>query len=616
MKKRTSIKDHLQEIALTKRRSMIGLFVICTFLCLLIARLAYLQIVKHPLYVTLALENSVDLVPIEPSRGLIYDRNGVLLAENIPVFSLDVIPVQVTNLQKTLTYLSSIVPLTANELNQFYKQLKQHRRFEEIPLKLQLSESEVAHFVENQHHFPGILIKARLLRHYPQSEHFSHVLGYVGRINAQELETIDPVNYSASHYIGKLGIERYYEEELHGLVGYEQTENDASGKSVRTLKQIKGTPGNNIYLTIDSRLQLATENAFKGKRGAAVIIQPQTGQVLAMVSMPSYDPNVFVTGISQKDYQTLQNAEDKPLFNRAIRGLYPLASTVKPYLSLKGLNENFITPDYHLYDPGWFKLPTSSHIYHDWQRYGHGNVDMNVAITASCDIYFFELGKRMGIRRIDDILTEFGFGAPTGIDLDDELPGIVASPAWKQRVKHAHWYEGDTIISSIGQGSMQATPLQLAVAVATLANRGQHFAPYLLLGEQIPGQAYHPQPPVPLDKIQLKNNAYWEQVIAGMQNVTLSPNGTAYRAFINNHAYTVAAKTGTAQVIAKHNHNGETENQDNLPEKFRDHNLFIAFAPVDHPTIALAIITENSHVAAIVARDILDSYFNVQRPSP
>ncbi len=618
MQKRILIKNHQQEIQLVTRRTMLVVVFIAVLSFCLICRLAYLQIFKHDVYSTLSTKNWLDLVPIEPTRGLIYDRNGVLLAENIPVFSLDVIPVQVQDLPKTLTALKKIVTLNDNDLSQFWKQLKQHRHFDEIPLKMRLTDEEVARFAENQYRFPGVVITARLMRHYPYGASFAHVLGYVGRINAQELDEIDQVNYSASHYIGKLGIEKSYEEELHGKVGYEEVENDASGKPVRVLKQIKGTPGKNIYLTIDSGLQFTAEKALAGHHGAVVAIQPGTGQVLAMVSQPSYDPNMFVLGISQKDYQTLQQSSDQPLFDRALRGLYPFASTIKPYFALEGLDSGVITPEDTIYDPGWFELPNYSHRFHDQNGRGHGTVNVSKAIMVSCDTFFYTLAMKMGIHRMDDILNQFGFGNVTGIDLDDELPGVVASPEWKQNVKGAHWYNGDTVNAGIGQGLMQATPIQLANGVATIASRGQRFIPYLLLGEQAPGKSYVTEQPIALDPIKLRDPHYWDVVISAMQNVVDSPQGTAYRMFGRNYTYTIAAKTGTGQVSKRRNPD-EEDKQESMPENLRDHHLFIAFAPVDHPKLALAIITEHSNVAAEAARVIFDYYLgppqNANRPA-
>lgn len=611
MQKRIPIKNHHQEIQLISQRAMIAFILIIFMIGALVLRLANLQIYKHALYTTLSTNNWLDLVPVEPTRGLIYDRRGVLLAENIPVFSLDIIPHEVTDLGKTLKALEKIVTLSDSDISQFKKQLKQHRQFDEIPLKLRLTEEEVAHVAENQHRIPGVIIKARLMRHYPYGESFSHVMGYVGRINAQELDDIDEVNYSASHYIGKLGIEKFYEEDLHGNVGYEQVEKDASGKPIRILKGLKGTPGKNIYLTIDSKVQFLAEKALNNHRGAIVAIQPATGQVLAMVSKPTYDPNIFVQGISQKEYNLLQSSEDRPLFNRALRGLYPMASTVKPYFALEGLLSGVADPDETLFDPGWYELPNGAHIYHDWRHHGHGYVDISKAIIGSCDTYFYNLAYKMGIHRLDKILTQFGFGELSGIDLEDEVPGTVASPEWKQKIKGIHWYLGDTIISGIGQGYMQATPLQLAAAVSTLANRGKRFMPYLELGEQMPGGDYVEQEPIPLEPIPLQDKEAWDIVIEAMQAVVSSPEGTAYR-YGHRHHYTIAAKTGTAQVIAKRGNLNQEDKQLDVPEKLRDHHLLIAFAPVEKPQIALAIITENSSVAIEAARSIFDYYLGTQ----
>lgn len=606
MQKRIPIKNHQQEIQLITHRSMFALVILFSLITLLILRLGYLQIYKHDIYSTLSTKNWLDLVPVEPTRGLIYDRNGMMLAENIPVFSLDILPYKVKDLSHTLKGLNKLVSISEDDISQFQKQLKQHRRFDEIPLKLRLTEEEVARLTENQHHFPGVIVKARLMRYYPLGKSFSHVLGYVGRINTQELDEIDQINYSGSHYIGKLGIEKFYEEELHGTVGYEEVENDATGKPIRILKEIKGTPGKNIHLTIDANLQLTAEKALSGHRGAVVAIQPSTGQVLALVSQPSFDPNLFVTGISQKEYKALQLSEDNPLFNRAIRGLYPPASTIKPFFGLAALDVNVTTPEFTVYDPGWFKLRNNSRPFHDWAKAGHGTVNLAKAIISSCDIYFYDLATKLGIHRMGEILAKFGFGKSTGIDLEDELPGVVASPEWKIKTKNQHWFEGDTILSGIGQGFMQTTPLQLAAATATLANRGERFIPYLLLGEQIPEKTINLTSPVHGEAVLLQNEVYWDVVIKAMEEVITSPHGTGYN-FGRKHNYTLAAKTGTGQV-SKRRIPDEMDKQADLPEKLRDHHLFVAFAPVQNPKIALAIVTENSYVTIEVARMILDYY--------
>lgn len=605
MKSRILIKNHQQETRLITKRSIILLLMMIFFTLILILRLVYLQLYKHNLYTTLATQNWLDLVPIEPSRGLIYDRNGVLLAENVPTFSLDITPIKVKDMDATIKKLNEIIPLTTAELSQFQKQLKQRRRFEEIPIKLRLTEENVTRFAENQYKFPGIAINARLIRHYPFDSHFSHVLGYVGRINQQEMAEIDPINYSASHYIGKSGIEKYYEEDLHGVVGYKEVENDATGKSVRILKSTTGTPGKNIYLTIDASLQLVAEQALGGKRGAIIALDPRNGQILAMVSMPSFDPNAFVLGISQTDYQALQQSKDRPLYNRALRGLYPPASTIKPYLALAALQYGIINPEENFYDPGWYQIRNNSHIFHDWKKRGHGVVDLTSAISQSCDVYFWELGMKLGIKRITNFLSQFGYGNITGIDLDDELSGTLASPEWKEKAKGAKWYEGDTVNASIGQGYMQATPLQLVSAVASIANRGKRFIPYLFLGEQLPNKPLVLQQPIALEPIKLRDDDIWETIIDGMQEVVT--HGTA-KTYGKKHTYTIAAKTGTAQVISKRGNPDEEDNQDNLPEKFRDHHFFVAFAPIENPEIALVVITENSNAAIPAAKSVLDHY--------
>jgi penicillin-binding protein 2 len=617
--KRTPIKNHLQEIQLVSQRSIAAIIIMVILVGFLIARLAYLQLNENALYTTLSQKNSLDLIPVEPTRGLVYDRNGILLAENLPVFSLDVIPYKAGNLPKALSEIAKIIPLNDTDIVQFQKQLKQHRRFDEIPLKLRLSETEVAKFSENAYRFPGFIVKARLIRHYPFDATFSHVLGYVGRINIDELDDIDATNYSATNYIGKLGIEKFYEDELHGRVGYQQAENDASGEPIRVLNQINPIPGKNLYLTLDSRLQIAVEKSLEGHRGAVVAIQPSTGQILALVSQPGYDPNSFVAGISTQDFQKLQDSPDRPLYNRALRGLYPLASTIKPFFALEGLDSEVINPSTTIFDPGWYQLKNSEHIFHDWRRHGHGTVNLNKALVNSCDTYFYDLAYRLGIARMDHILTEFGFGELTGIDLEEELPGIVASPAWKKRVKGVNWYEGDTIISGIGQGYMQATPLQLANAMSIIANQGQRYTPYLLMGMQEPGKKFEPQPPTPHSLLKLSSPTYWTIVANALQGVVSSPEGTGRK--LAHAPYTVAAKTGTAQVYSFSKKHYETEegeeNQDNLPEKLRDHHWLIAYAPADHPQIAIAVLVENSNEATAIAREILDYYLlQLQKYSP
>lgn len=608
MKKRVAIKNHHHEIQLINQRCISALFIMIILVVLLIARLTYLQWMSHDHFTTLSQKNWLDLVPLEPTRGLLYDRNGVLLAENIPVYGLDVIPNKITNMPKTLADIAKIIPLSDDDIALFHRELKQHRRFDEVTLKVRLTEDEVARFAENQYHLPGVQVKARLIRHYPFVSSLSHVLGYVGRINLDELKEIDATNYSASNYIGKLGIEKYYEDELHGTVGYEQAENDASGQVLRVLNQIKPIPGKNLYLTIDSKLQTAVEQALSGHRGAVVAIQPATGQILALVSEPSYDPNLFVAGINNTDFQALQQSPDRPLYNRALRGLYPYGSTIKPFIALGALDAGVTSSNYAISDPGWYKLSTSSHIFHDHKRGGHGIVNLYRAIITSCDTYFFDLAHKLGIQRLDNILEKFGFGQLTGVDLEEELPGVVSSPAWKRKVKGVTWYEGDTLNSGIGQGFMQVTALQLAAATAMIANHGKRFIPHLLLAEQEPGKSPKMQAPMPQESVNLHDPAIWNTVINAMQGVIIAPGGTGFH--FGKAPYTVAAKTGTAQnhSIKHYNMNESHEDQSKLPEKLRDSSLFIAFAPIEKPAIAIAVIIENDVMAPQVARQILDYY--------
>jgi len=608
MLRKVALKNHTEEIHLITKRTIILAIIMISLVLLLIARLAWLQLIQHDVFTTLSKKNWLDLTPVEPTRGLIYDRNGVLLAENIPVFSLEIVPDKVTKLPELLTELKKIIELSPIDVAQFYRQLKQHRRFDQITLKLKLSEAEVARFAENQYRLDGALVKAQLIRHYPFNQTFSHVIGYVGRINTNELKKIDSINYSATNYIGKSGLEKFYENTLHGTVGYEQTENDASGQSLRILKETYPKPGRDLWLTIDSQLQAAAEKAFAGHRGALVAIDPNNGEVLALVSEPGFDPNIFVTGISNKNYHELQHSPDRPLYNRALRGLYPPGSTLKPLIALKGLDAEITTPDRTIFDPGFYRLENSRRIFHDWLRPGHGFVNLKHAITVSCDVYFYDLAERMGIDLIDNILAQFGIGKLTGIDMSEELPSVLASPAWKHRVKHESWYPGDTLNSVIGQGYMQTTPLRLATIAATLATQGKPFLPHLVRDETNANHQHFPHSAEPEPTIDIDKSSWWSLIKEAMENVVSSRDGTSHH-FGKPKEYTVAAKTGTAQMHSMRQSEGP-ENQNNLPEKLRDTSLFIAYAPTDKPKIALAVVAENdSGAASQIARAALDNYF-------
>ncbi|MCD6055158.1 MAG: mrdA [Gammaproteobacteria bacterium] len=611
MAKRIILKDLNQELRLFQRRILIVGFLLLLGVLLIIARLCILQWFQHERYTTLSNENQLTIIPIPPNRGLIYDRNGVLLAENLPVFSLELIPDKVANLQKTLRELREFIQISDNDVAQFQKQIKQQRRFEKVALKSQLTSQEVAQFYVNQYRFPGVLINAELLRYYPLGEVMVSALGYVGRINTADLQTLDISNYSGTNYIGKLGIEKSYENILHGQVGNEQVETDASGRIIRIMNRSSPVPGNNLYLTIDSQLQMAAVAALGDHRGAVVAIEPATGQVLALVSQPAYDPNLFVTGISQKDFDALNKSLDQPLFNRAIRGQYPPGSIVKPFYALTALNQNLISTEWHVYDKGWFMLPNSTHRYRGYKKEGLGSVNVRQAIAQSSDIFFYELSRKIGIEGMSNILNAFGFGKDTGIELREELPGLVPTPAWKRANKGSAWYPGDTIITGIGQGFLLVTPLQMASAVAALSMRGNRYHPYLLLKQETSRLTEYNKLLKPETKVNASAIA-WETVIGGMEDVISSPQGTGYR--FGKPPYSVAAKTGTAQVFSiKQNENYKDLK---IPERLRDHSTFIAFAPVEDPKIAIAVIVENSPDAAKVARKVIDTYLLSTTPLP
>jgi penicillin-binding protein 2 len=586
---------------------LVALLIILSLI--LVLRLAYLQFSQYTRYATLSLKNQMSILPIAPPRGVILDRNGVVLADNAPVYVLEIVPERVKNLNHTLEQLKTLLSsITDDDLESFERARKQNRAYVPIPFKLNLTQEEVAIFASNQYQFPGVSIKARMMRYYPLGEKAAHVIGYVGRINEQELQQVDSTNYRATNFIGKAGIEKYYEDILHGQVGYQQVETDVSGRTLRILSKQHPISGSRLYLTLDTRLQEAAFKALQGKRGAIVAINPTNGDILAMVSSPSYDPNLFVNGISGKDYKKLINAADRPLYNRAVRGLYPPASTVKPFVALAGLERGVVTPDTRIYDPGWYRLPGVKRPYHDWRRTGHGVINLKRAITVSCDTYFYQLGNKMGIAALEDMLMQFGFGQLTHVDLVEEAPGLVPSAHWKRHSKGLPWYPGDTIITSIGQGFMLASPLQLANAVASMSQHGHRFKPHLLaktISDQTKEQAYKPVEEYP---IQLKDNEYWRIVIEGMQAVVKSDEGTAYR-FGRVVPYTVAAKTGTAQVFGGNQY--EKKRNTKIPEALRDHSLFIVFAPVEKPEIAMAVLVENDVIAATVARKVMDTYFEL-----
>jgi penicillin-binding protein 2 len=604
MEKPFTFKNHQQEIKLVQRRTIFAALFILLCVGLLVMRLVYLQVEQNKLYLTLSDQNQFTVLPIPPPRGLIYDRNGVALAQNIPVYSLEIIPEKVANIDKTIAELQKIITITPENIEQFKRQLRYRRRFETVPLRVTLTEDEVALFYLDQYRFPGVLAEARLIRYYPLGADTVSALGYVARINPQELSEVDTNNYLGTSYIGKIGIEKFYENQLHGSIGYKEVEMNAMGNIVRVIKSTPPTPGEDIYLTLDLNLQQTAERALGEIDGSVVAIDPNNGEVLALVSRPGYDPNLFVQGMNQAEYKNLQNAPGHPLYNRAIRGLYPFASSIKPFLALEGLQSSFVTPDFKISDPGWFKLKNSSHIFRDWRKNGHGIVDVKKAIMISCDIYFFQLAVKMGIKNINIIMRNFGFGSKTGIDLHEELGGLIPTPEWKMGTQGQHWYPGDTVISGIGQGFLLTTPLQLAHGVSGIATRGQLFTPYLLKTRKPPNQPSIDTSPIALKPV-IIDSKYWDLVIEAMEDVVMTPGGTAYDRY-GKVPYTVAGKTGTAQLFSTGGKDKPKE--EDLPEHLKDNTVFIAFAPVENPKIAVAVIAEHSHNAPQIARAVIDYY--------
>lgn len=604
---RNTLKNYWAESRLFYTRVIIAIIFMCILLAFLGWRLWQLQVLDRDMYVTLSNENHLDLIPQDPNRGLIYDRNGVLLAENVPVLSLDVIPNRVPDFKKSIAELNKLIPISDEELKQYRKALRQRRTSEGVSLKLNLTEEEAAKFYVNQYQFPGFNITGRLMRHYQHGESIVSVLGYVGRINEEELNKIDQSNYAASKYIGKLGVEKYYEDRLHGRVGYQQVETDAGGRVVRTLNNIAPVSGDDLYITIDIGLQEAAEAALGDEQGSVVAIDPKTGEVLAFVSNPRYDPNLFVAGISQTDYSKLRDDPNRPLYNRALRGLYPPGSTLKPFLAAEVLDTGITTPSFTIYDNGFFYLPGITRPWRDWNwdKGGHGRVNLRKAIVESCDVYFYTMSIKMGISRMLTILNGFGFGEKTGLDVSEELGGVIPSPDWKRKALKQGWFPGDTVNASIGQGYMLVTPLQLAHAAAVMANRGVGYYPrFALRWHKITGEV-EPVHPLPKPPLVLKN-ATWDYVISAMQGVTEDPRGTARRMH-EGTPYSIAAKTGTAQVYRPESYG--FKDSDSIPTKYRSHSWLISFAPVEDPKIAVAVLVEHHPgQAAAVAKAVMDYY--------
>lgn len=608
-----TFKNTHQEHKLFKRRAITILIGMSALSFLLLGRLVYLQVFQHKLYTTLARQNQLGLVSIEPNRGLIYDRNGVLLAENKPIFNLVITPDLVKNIGATIQQLSSFIKIDAEDLKQFNRQRRLHHRFEPVPLRLKLNEEEVAKFSLERYRFPGVAIQAQMIRYYPEGASFAAIVGYMGRINEKELQNVDPVNYSASNFIGKTGVEKYYEAQLHGTVGYQQVETNVHGQIVRILKQTRPIAGRSITLTIDSGLQKLAQQALGSQKGAIVALDPRNGEVLAFISNPTFDPNLFVSGIRQHDYEILQNEPGNPLYNRALRGAYHPGSTIKPFISTGALLENVVTPTFTIHDTGEFQINGRGRVYHNFRRHAYGDVNLLKALTVSSDIYFYNLSLRMGINKIYNSLKRFGFGNPTDIDLPDEGSGVLPNPQWKEKSYNTPWYGGDTLNCGIGQGFLLVTPVQLAFAVSALAEWGERWKPHVVLSWRKSDASVTFTKPQHLEPVNLPQGIL-SFIRTAMQHVVNAPGGTAER-FFPGVPYTLAGKTGTAQVYSLKN--DERYDTNTVAAKLRDNSLFIAFAPVEKPSIALAIVIQNSVTPAPqIARKLLDYYLIPPSPIP
>ncbi|MSR14852.1 MAG: penicillin-binding protein 2 [Gammaproteobacteria bacterium] len=579
----------------------------------LISRLIYLQLIYHDHYTTLSRENRLKILPIAPTRGLIYSNDGVLLADNRASFALEVIPERVKHLRDSIDDLRQFIALEPEQIERFEAELIQKRRFDEVTLKSNLTEEEVAIFAVNRHRFPGFEIAARLARYYPLGSQFAHVIGYVGRINTEELNRIDPANYSGTTHIGKEGVEKAREELLHGKAGYQQVEVNAQGRILRVVERDPPVSGLDIHLTIDTQLQAAAIKAMAGRKGAVVAMEPSTGAVLAFVSNPAFDPNEFVNGISSKLYSVLRDSPDRPLFNRALQGLYPPGSTVKPLMALAGLEYGVRKSTNTTWCPGWLRLAGQAHQYRCWQKSGHGAVALSRSLAESCDVYYYSLAKDLGIDRIHEMLSQFGLGKITGIDLPGEIGGLLPSREWKRRTRKLPWYPGETLINGIGQGFMLSTPLQLAQFAAVVGSRGAVHVPHVVANIEDPTVGRTEVMGVDSRaSVQLGDDKNWELVIEGMHEVVQGARGTA-RATAVGAEYQYAGKTGTAQLF-KIAQNKSIEAKDVL-KHLRDHALFVAFAPLQKPQLALGIIVENgesgSKAAAPIARTLFDLYLDV-----
>lgn len=614
------LRDHIREIRYFRIRLIISAIVVVVLFGLLLGRFFYLQVSQAEHYTTLAEANRIAIQPLTPNRGIIFDRNGEILAQNYTAYTLEIVPDQVKDLDAAIDELATIIEITPEDRRRFNKLKRDNTKFKSLPIRSRLTDFEVARFAESQYRFPGMDIKAYPLRHYPKGELVSHVIGYIGRISDKDLEQLEAdkrlKNYHGSTHIGRIGIEKSYESALHGQTGFEQVETDAVGRPVRTLSRVAPVAGSDLALSLDIGLQQAAVQAFGDYRGALVALDPSNGEILAFVSKPGFDPNLFVDGIDHLNWRLLNESIDRPLNNRALRGVYPPGSTFKPFMALAGLELGKRSLGYAFNDPGFFSLPGSSHRFRDWKPGGHGRVDLRKSLVISCDTYYYMLAHDLGITNIHDFIGQFGFGKETGIDIPGEAAGLLPSPEWKKRRFNQKWLPGDTISVGIGQGFNLSTPLQLTFAMMLLANDGKAYRPHF-----VKQQVDHYNNLVKDDfveevyRLNLKPE-YLNYVRQALADVT-RPGGTASRAGANT-AYTFAGKTGTSQVI--NIKQGERYNASKIDERHRDHALFTAFAPVENPRIVLTVLVENGgsggSTAAPIARKVLDYFFLGTMPEP
>ncbi|MRI33581.1 penicillin-binding protein 2 [Endozoicomonas sp. OPT23] len=595
-----TLKDHKSEQRIVSIRVWLALVFILLLAMVLVSRLFYLQVIKYDELSTRSEENRILVQTVPPVRGLIYDRNGNLLATNRSSKTLSIVRERVDDMDQLLSDIGNLVPLSDNEQTRFKKQVRRRRPFEAVPLKFKLNDEQVALISVNQFRLPGVEVNAELVREYTEGSSFAHSVGYVGRINDRELKKLDPALYSGTYTIGKIGLERFYEKLLLGKPGYQEVEVNVRGRVSRVLKRVDPVPGQDLHLYIDTGLQDAAIKAMDGRRGSVAVLDPKTGGVMAMVSNPAFDPNLFVTGIAYSTFDDLNTDIERPLYNRATLGEYPPASTVKPVVALGLLSSGTVKAEDKIFDKGWFQLPGSEHKFRNWKRGGDGWINLDKAIYRSNDTYFYNFAGKYGIDRMHDFLSEFGYGRKTGIDIYEERSGLLPSTEWKRGAYGQPWYPGETIIAIIGQGYMLATPMQMAEAVTLVANRGKHVQPRLVR-EDLPDV----QRPQWGEDIELKE-VDWDAVIKSMENVVSHKRGTAHWRIGRNLPYRMAGKTGTAQVVSIAQ--GEDYDAEKLKEFQRDHSLFVAFAPIEDPQIALSVIVENDKGAANVAREIMDYY--------